>query len=110
MEEREISLIGKEQASRAMKRVLDVMKQETTTPLTNPQSSLGGFIGGEAQAVYTARKLYGECLMGNVQTNAVARAMAVLEQSASIGCYCCGAYCWFGRCCAWVCTCFRSTY
>lgn len=85
MAEREISLIGKEQASRAMKRVLDVMKQETTTPLTNPQSSLGGFIGGEAQAVYTARKLYGECLMGNVQTNAVARAMAVLEQSASMG-------------------------
>lgn len=61
------------------------MKEETTEPIDQPQTSLGGFIGGEAQKINTNQAQYAESLMGTSQTNAVARAMAVLERSASMG-------------------------
>ena len=61
------------------------MRKETSEPLRNPQSSLGGFIGGEAQKIETCAQRYVQSLIGSVQTDAVARAMAVLERSASMG-------------------------
>lgn len=86
MAERERRLLGAEHSTATMKRVLEVMKCETTSPIASPRSSLGGFIGGEAKRVAEegfAR--YAAPLMGSVQTQAVARAMAVLERSAAMG-------------------------
>lgn len=83
---REASLIGEERCVASMARVLEVMRDETTAPLTDPQRSLGGFIGGEAKLVNaTAEGPVSAALLGSVQTAAVARAMAVLERSASMG-------------------------
>ena len=83
---REASLIGEDRAVQSMRRVLDVMRDETTAPIRAPQRSLGGFIGGEARDVAAgAAGRLSAALMGEVQTMAVARAMAVLERSASMG-------------------------
>jgi len=83
---REARLTGEAHAVAAMRRVLDVMREETTTPIVNPQRSLGGLIGGEAKLVEaTRRNDLSASLMGPVQTDAVARAMAVLERSATMG-------------------------
>ena len=48
---REARLTGEAHAIAAMRRVLDVMREETTAPIANPQRSLGGLIGGEAKLV-----------------------------------------------------------
>ena len=48
---REARLTGEAHAVAAMRRVLDVMREETTAPISNPQRSLGGLIGGEAKLV-----------------------------------------------------------
>lgn len=82
---REANLTGETETVAAMQRVLDVMKAETTEPIANPRPSLGGLIGGEARQVAHAGTAYAQALMGEVQTDAVARAMAVLERSASMG-------------------------
>ena len=83
---REANLIGEERCVASMARVLEVMRDETTAPLSNPQRSLGGFIGGEAKLMNaTADGPVSAALLGSVQTAAVARAMAVLERSASMG-------------------------
>ena len=83
---REARLIGEERAVSAMKRVLAVMQDETQAPLRNPEPSLGGFIGGEAKRIIEASTSdLAASLMGSVQTEAVAYAMAVLERSASMG-------------------------
>lgn len=83
---REAHLVGEDRCIASMRRVLAVMREETTAPIRNPQVSLGGFIGGEARdvALNGAGRL-SSALMGDVQTMAVARAMAVLERSASMG-------------------------
>ena len=63
-----------------------VMREETMATIANPQRSLGGLIGGEAKLVEaTGRNDLSASLMGPVQTDAVARAMAVLERSATMG-------------------------
>lgn len=82
---REARLTGGERAARSMRRVLEVMREETSSPIAAPARSLGGFIGGEARLVDSAGERVGAALMGAVQTDAVARAMAVLERSASMG-------------------------
>ncbi len=82
---REARLIGEERTVEAMKRVLDIMKSETHTPIEHPQRSLGGFIGGEAKLVSDAKIEYESALTGAVQTRATAYAMAVLERSAAMG-------------------------
>lgn len=86
MAERERRLLGAEHSTVSMKRVLEVMKCETTSPIASPRRSLGGFIGGEAkQVAEEGFARYAAPLMGSVQTQAVARAMAVLERSAAMG-------------------------
>ncbi len=82
---REEALIGASAAQSSMARVIEVMREETTRPIKDPQRSMGGLIGGEAQLVARADKRTAAGLMGAVQTDAVARAMAVLERSASMG-------------------------
>lgn len=87
---REEMLSGRNQAQHAMRRVIAVMREETQSPLDAPTRSLGGFIGGEGRrmaATLGTADAHGqaETLMGRMQTRAVARAMAVLERSASMG-------------------------
>ena len=85
MRVREAGLTGAERAEVAMARVIEVMRDETAAPLEHPQRSLGGFLHGEAQRVAQAAPTLAGSLMGDVQTDAVARAMAVLERSAAMG-------------------------
>ncbi|OUO34569.1 L-serine ammonia-lyase, iron-sulfur-dependent, subunit alpha [Olsenella sp. An290] len=85
MELRERGLTGAERAEASMRRVIEVMREETSAPIAAPARSLGGFIGGEARLVATGAERWATSLMGTVQTDAVARAMAVLERSAAMG-------------------------
>ena len=85
MQTREEMLVGADVAAAAMDRVLAVMRDETSASIAHPKKSLGGFIGGEAKQVKDAGATYAAALMGDVQTDAVARAMAVLERSAAMG-------------------------
>ena len=85
MRTREEMLIGKGPAAEAMSRVIAVMRDETTAPIEQPVRSLGGFIGGEAASIARNAPQLAGALMGEVQTDAVARAMAVLERSATMG-------------------------
>lgn len=82
---RERLIAGEPVASTSMARVIAVMREETTAPLTEPNRSLGGLIGGEAKAVRDASELLAPALLGKVQSDATARALAVLERSASMG-------------------------
>ena len=85
MELRERGLSGAGRAREAMRRVIEVMREETSAPIAAPARSLGGFIGGEARLVSEGASSWAGSLMGAVQTDAVARAMAVLERSAAMG-------------------------
>lgn len=85
MEEREQRMRGEASAAAHMARVLSVMREETEDPVARPRTSLGGLIGGEARGIADASRRYAPPLMGAVQTDAVARAMAVLERSAAMG-------------------------
>ena len=82
---REAVLAGESEAVAAMERVLCAMRAEICGPLVDPRPSLGGLIGGEAQQVAHAGTALTAALMGEVQTRAVAYALAVLERSASMG-------------------------
>lgn len=82
---REESLQGAAGAHGAMARVIETMRTETTAPIEWPQRSLGGLIGGEAARVHMGAETLAPKLMGTVQSDAVARAMAVLERSAAMG-------------------------
>ncbi len=85
MRTREQMLIGEARAASEMTRVMSVMRDETSAPIQKPARSLGGFIGGEAKGLADASDRLAGALMGEVQTDAVARAMAVLERSAAMG-------------------------
>ena len=82
---REERMIGPNRAQRNMRRVMEVMREETTQPLEAPKRSLGGFLNGEAQRVGLGGSAFASSLLGSTQTDAVARAMAVLERSATMG-------------------------
>ena len=61
------------------------MREETTALSQNRSARSADLIGGEAKLVEaTRRNDLSASLMGAVQTDAVARAMAVLERSATI--------------------------
>lgn len=82
---REAHMVGPDRARRNMRRVMEVMREETTQPLEAPKRSLGGFLNGEAQRVGLGGSAFASSLLGSTQTDAVARAMAVLERSATMG-------------------------
>ena len=82
---REERMVGPDRARRNMRRVMEVMREETTQPLETPERSLGGFLNGEAQRVGLGGTAFASSLLGSAQTDAVARAMAVLERSATMG-------------------------
>lgn len=85
MRVREERMVGAERAAANMRRVIEVMRDETTATLAQPQRSLGGFLNGEARRVGQNRALYAPSLLGCTLTEAAARAMAVLERSATMG-------------------------
>lgn len=85
MRVREERMVGAERAAANMRRVIEVMRDETTATLAQPQRSLGGFLNGEARRVDQNRALYAPSLLGCTLTEAAARAMAVLERSATMG-------------------------
>ena len=85
MELRERGISGEGRARASMRRVIEVMREETSAPLASPVRSLGGFIGGEARRVSEGAASLAGALMGATQTDAVARAMAVIERSAAMG-------------------------
>ncbi len=70
--------------TRRMARVLEIMRQSATIPLTNPVRSMGGLIGGEAKhlAAHAAQK---KEICGPMLQKAITYAMAVLEVNASMG-------------------------
>ncbi|HJB79483.1 L-serine ammonia-lyase, iron-sulfur-dependent, subunit alpha [uncultured Flavonifractor sp.] len=70
--------------TRRMSRVLEIMRESATIPLTSPIRSMGGLIGGEAKhlAAHAAQK---KDICGPVLQKAVTYAMAVLEVNASMG-------------------------
>lgn len=68
-----------------MAHVLQVMRESSTRAIENPRPSLGGFIGGEAQLLSQASGTAAASLVGAPLTQAVTRAMAVLEQNATMG-------------------------
>lgn len=84
MMERECQISGSEQARQQMQAVLDCMRNSVYTALENPQKSLGGLIGGQAQTLLNSSdELHKLC--GTSRMKASAYAMAVLERSASMG-------------------------
>lgn len=85
MKLREERMVGADRARQTMIRVIEVMREETTRPLDHPQRSLGGFLNGEARFVEQGASTWAPSLLGAAQTEAVARAMAVLERSATMG-------------------------
>ena len=85
MRVREERMVGADRAAANMRRVIEVMRDETTATLVQPQRSLGGFLNGEARRVDQNRALYAPSLLGCTLTEAAARAMAVLERSATMG-------------------------
>ena len=82
---REERMSGAAASAARMARVIEVMREETSAPLEHPSRSLGGLIGGEAKRVAEAAGAYAPALLGAVQADATARAMAVLERSAAMG-------------------------
>ena len=68
-----------------MARVIEVMCEETASTIERPERSLGGFLYGQAKQVADASGRLAPTLMGPTLTEAVARAMAVLERSATMG-------------------------
>ena len=85
MRVREERMVGAERAAANMRRVIEVMRDETTATIVRPQRSLGGFLDGEAQRVDHNSAAYAPSLLGDTLTEAAARAMAVLERSATMG-------------------------
>ncbi len=84
MHSREESLFPTD-CDKSMARVLEVMRESSTRAIECPRPSLGGFIGGEAQRLAQASDSAVAELVGAPLTQAVTRAMAVLEQNATMG-------------------------
>ena len=82
MHAREAGLLGSaDEADRLMERVLEVLRAEVRATIDAPEPSLGGFLHGQARAVFQA----GPMLLGAPLARATAYAMAVLERSAAMG-------------------------
>ena len=75
---------------RYLERVLSVMRESATAPITSPVRSMGGLIGGEAAALSkleakTDSGTANVCIAGPMLARATTYAMAVLETNASMG-------------------------
>lgn len=84
MRRREGDLRGEEDSLRMMRRVLEVMREETTQTITAPQRSLGGMLRDQARSLDTWEGPV-DALCGRALSHACALAMATLERSACMG-------------------------
>lgn len=86
MELREITsgTLTKDEVDEKINTALSIMKKSAKKPLENPQKSIGGLIGGEAQKISLHRET-GNCVCGTMLSKAIAYSMAVLEVNASMG-------------------------
>lgn len=71
---------NQEEISSALDQKLTIMRQSAQVPLTQPQTSMGGLVGGEAQALIQSKALCGATLH-----RALAYSLGVLEVNASMG-------------------------
>ena len=73
-----------EVVNQKMTRVLEIMKDAALSPISQPVTSMGGLIGGEARklSLHAQKK---EVLCGDLLQKAVTYAMATLETNASMG-------------------------
>ena len=73
-----------EVVNQKMTRVLEIMKDAALSPISQPVTSMGGLIGGEARklSLHAQEK---EGLCGDLLQKAVTYAMATLETNASMG-------------------------
>lgn len=83
---RECSLSEKSRGSvlARMGHVWEIMKDSAHSPIDSPKKSMGGLIGGEAQALFLHRAK-GKTVCGDLMSRSITYAMAVLEVNASMG-------------------------
>ncbi|MFI3171060.1 MAG: L-serine ammonia-lyase, iron-sulfur-dependent, subunit alpha [Eubacteriales bacterium] len=67
-----------------LQKALDIMRDASHAPIETPQKSIGGLLGGEAQAIYNNIS-DSTSICGNTLTKAIAYSMAVLEVNATMG-------------------------
>lgn len=67
-----------------MRRTWDIMKDSAVSPIHSPKKSIGGLIGGEARLL-SEHQTSGKSLCGSTLSLAVTYAMAVIENSSSMG-------------------------
>lgn len=71
---------------RKMKRRLDAMRQSVERGLSMPVESISGMSGGDAYRLWQWLETGNQPITGAVQARAIARAMAVNEVNAAMGC------------------------
>lgn len=76
--------VSAETIEKKLKKVLSIMENSATKPLTSPAKSIGGLIGGEAKKVadHASSKTH---VCGSMLSKAISYSMAVLEVNASMG-------------------------
>ncbi|MSS64530.1 L-serine ammonia-lyase, iron-sulfur-dependent, subunit alpha [Velocimicrobium porci] len=86
MREREISMTDAslEEINERMAKALSIMQDAVHKPLSEPLSSIGGLIGGEASKLRQMRR-GGKSICGTILSKSITHAMAVLEVNASMG-------------------------
>lgn len=89
--EMDLGCLSKEAVYQRLARSIEIMKASTRDPIAAPVRSMGGLLGGEAQAVWNSafgaksEKTVHAPLCGTVLSKAIAYSMAVLEVNASMG-------------------------
>ena len=81
----DLGKISKEKIYTRLQTSLQIMKDAAHRPVSKPQPSIGGLIGGEGRKVTDAADRLASCLCGEVLTRAIAYAMAVLEVNSAMG-------------------------
>ena len=82
LREQALGEVASGRVERRMARVLAIMKDSAAGPLTDPEPSMGGLIGGEAKKLHDHRD---RSICGDVLHRAVTYALAVAEVNASMG-------------------------
>ena len=67
-----------------MNKAWEIMKESASSPVVDPQRSIGGLIGGEAKLL-SEHRVSGKAICGGVLSRAVTYACAVLEVNTSMG-------------------------
>lgn len=86
MRQRELDYgeLNEKEIAKKLSTVLQIMKESAHKPLTMPQKSMGGLIGGEAKRI-NEHRTSPQNIAGPVLSKAIAYSMAVLEVNASMG-------------------------